>query len=103
MLINGYASLNNQVQEQDLFPIWVMMLGIQMTHHVKLINCGLVNFVLYAIVNFVGLLEIEITRTQYKCHVCSYQVIFNFWMSANSPKDFNISISCESGKKKKKS
>lgn len=35
-----------------------------MTHHVKLISCGLVNFVLYAIVNFMGFLEIEITRTQ---------------------------------------
>lgn len=62
MLISGYVSLNNQVQEQQLFPIWMMTLGVQMTHQV--ISCGLVNFVFYAVVNFMGFLETEITRAQ---------------------------------------
>lgn len=52
-----------------------------MTHLVKLISCGLVNFVLYTIVNLeVGGdgLDVEVTRSQLKYHVSSYQVIFNF-------------------------
>lgn len=54
VLISSCVSLNNEVQEQWWFPIWVMTLGVQMTHLVKLISCGLVNFVLYAIVNLGG-------------------------------------------------
>lgn len=56
MLIIDYLSLNNQVQEQFLFPIWMMTLGIQMIHHVKLISCVFVNFILYSIANFKGFL-----------------------------------------------